>query len=151
MQLFGDEKRRRIKNKLMNKISEELKKVLDQDQVKKEEVFTAQRTQELFQDFENHHNQEAQRFKQKLEKANEQQKEANTLIYEALQKQEASLQGQNEIIADYHGFISRVIREGGQMERYYKELLARAYAHLRLTEEKVKKQEKQMQKTKKNF
>ena len=57
-------------------IQAELEKLLQKDKVKKEDILTAQRTQELFQDFEENHNQEAQQFKQILEKVAESQKQA---------------------------------------------------------------------------
>ena len=111
-------------------LQKELENLLQKDQAKKEAVLTSQRTQELFQDFEKNHNQEAQQFKQKLEKSVENQKQVNNLMNEAIKKQVESLSNQEEIIADYQNFISRVIQEGGKMERYYKELLAQAYAQL---------------------
>ena len=132
-------------------LQKELEEFLQKDQTKKEAILTSQRTQELFQDFEKNHNQEAQQFKQKLEKSVENQKQVNNLINEAIKKSSESLSNQEEIITDYQNFISRVIQEGGKMERYYKELLAQAYAQLKLSEEKFRKQEKQMQQTKTRF
>ena len=132
-------------------LKKELENLLQKDQAKKEAVLTSQRTQELFQDFEKNHNQEAQQFKQKLEKSVENQKQVNNLMNEAIKKQVESLSNQEEIIADYQNFISRVIQEGGKMERYYKELLAQAYAQLKLSEEKLKKQANQFSQTKTRF
>ena len=132
-------------------LQKELENLLQKDQVKKENILTSQRTQELFQDFEKNHNQEAQQFKQKLEKSVENQKQVNNLMNEAIKKQVESLSNQEEIIADYQNFISRVIQEGGKMERYYKELLAQAYAQLKLSEEKLKKQANQFSQAKTRF
>ena len=132
-------------------LQKELENLLQKDQVKKENILTSQRTQELFQDFEKNHNQEAQQFKQKLEKSVENQKQVNNLMNEAIKKQVESLSTQEEIIADYQNFISRVIQEGGKMERYYKELLAQAYAQLKLSEEKFKKQANQFSQAKTKF
>ena len=132
-------------------LQKELENLLQKDQAKKEAVLTSQRTQELFQDFEKNHNQEAQQFKQKLEKSVENQKQVNNLMNEAIKKQVESLSNQEEIIADYQNFISRVIQEGGKMERYYKELLAQAYAQLKLSEEKLKKQANQFSQAKTRF
>src|SRR5215213_3310727 len=132
-------------------LQKELENLLQKDQAKKENILTSQRTQELFQDFEKNHNQEAQQFKQKLEKSVENQKQVNNLMTEAIKKQVESLSNQEEIIADYQNFISRVIQEGGKMERYYKELLAQAYAQLKLSEEKLKKQANQFSQAKTKF
>src|SRR5439155_16907107 len=73
------------KNKLMN-LQKELENLLQKDQLKKENILTSQRTQELFQYFEKNHNQEAQQFKQKLEKSVENQKQVNNLMNEAIKK-----------------------------------------------------------------
>ena len=72
-------------------------------------------------------------------------------MQEAIKKQTDCTNSQEEALANYQNFISRVTREGGQMERYYKQLLAQAYTDLKLQAEKMKKQEIKFSQTKSKF